>query len=71
MADLLAVTAGRTTLLITHEMDGLDQLDEIVVLDKGRTVARGSHRHLGNSHGHYRLMRQAAAARPAEITLRG
>ena len=36
MADLLAVTAGRATLLITHDLDGLDQMDEIVVLDHGR-----------------------------------
>ena len=35
-ADLLAVTAGRSTLLITHDLDGLDQVDEIVVLDRGQ-----------------------------------
>ena len=32
-ADLLSLTAGRTTLLITHDMTGLECLDEIVVLD--------------------------------------
>jgi ATP-binding cassette subfamily C protein CydC len=42
MADLLTVTAGRATLLITHEVDGLDQMDEIVVLDRGRVAERGS-----------------------------
>ena len=46
-ADLLAATAqatarGRATLLITHEMDGLDQVDEIVVLDGGRVAERGT-----------------------------
>ena len=40
-ADLLAVTAGRATLLITHELDGLDQVDEIIVLDHGRVAQRG------------------------------
>ena len=35
-ADLLAVTRGRATLLITHELDGLVEVDEIVVLDEGR-----------------------------------
>ena len=34
--DLLAATAGRATLLITHDLDGLDELDEIVVLDRRR-----------------------------------
>ena len=39
-ADLLAATEGRTTLLITHRMEGLDAVDEIVVLDQGRVVER-------------------------------
>jgi ATP-binding cassette, subfamily C, bacterial CydC len=56
MADLLAVTTGRATLLITHELDGLDQLDEIVVLDQGRTAERGSHQQLYGSGGPYRRM---------------
>ena len=43
LADLLAVTAGRATLFITHDLDGLDQMDEIVMLDRGRAVERGSH----------------------------
>jgi len=54
--DLLAVTAGRGTLLITHELDGLDQVDEIVVLDSGRTVQRGSHHDLMRADGPYRRM---------------
>ncbi len=45
-ADLLAVTAGRSVLLITHDLDGLDQVDEIVVLDHGRVAERGHARGL-------------------------
>jgi len=41
-ADLLAATRGRSTLLITHRLAGLDAVDEIVVLDAGRIVQRGS-----------------------------
>src|SRR5712692_10463645 len=41
-ADLLAATAGRATLLITHDLDGLDQVDEIIVLDHGRVAERGT-----------------------------
>jgi ATP-binding cassette subfamily C protein CydC len=44
--DLLAATAGRSTLLITHELDGLDRFDEIVVLDRGRLAERGTHEQL-------------------------
>jgi ATP-binding cassette, subfamily C, bacterial CydC len=41
--DLLAATAGRSTLLITHDLDGLDQVDEIIVLAHGRVARRGSY----------------------------
>ena len=58
-ADILTVTQGRATLLITHELDGLDQVDEIVVLDHGRVAARGTHTELLRSGGLYRQMWQA------------
>jgi ATP-binding cassette, subfamily C, bacterial CydC len=44
--DLLAATAGRTTLLITHDLDGLDQVDQIIVLRQGRIIERGSYAEL-------------------------
>ena len=42
-ADLLALTEGHSTLFITHRLAGLDEVDEIVVLDGGRVVERGTH----------------------------
>jgi thiol reductant ABC exporter CydC subunit len=45
--DLLAATAGRATLLITHDLDGLDQVDEIIVLRQGKVVRRGSYTECG------------------------
>ena len=57
-ADLLAVTRGRTTLLITHELEGLDEVDEIIVLDHGQVVQRGTHRQLSCAEGPYRQMRE-------------
>jgi ATP-binding cassette, subfamily C, bacterial CydC len=54
--DLLAATAGRATLLITHELLGLDQVDEIVVLDRGRVAERGTHRELMRAGGRYRAL---------------
>ena len=47
--DLLAATAGRSVLLITHDLDGLDQVDQIVVLQRGRVIRRGSHAELVGS----------------------
>ena len=58
-ADLLAATAGRTTLLITHDLDGLDQVDEIVVLDHGRVAERGTHDELARSGGAYQRLWEA------------
>ncbi|QNE76178.1 thiol reductant ABC exporter subunit CydD [Streptomyces finlayi] len=42
-ADLLAATEGRTTVLITHRLEGLDAVDEVLVLDAGRVVQRGAY----------------------------
>ena len=53
MADLLALTVGRSTLLITHRLTGLERVDEIVVLDGGRVAERGTHDELLAAGGRY------------------
>jgi len=58
--DLLAATRGRTTLLITHDLEGLERVDEVVVLDHGRVVQRGTHRDLLERDGCYRALYEAA-----------
>jgi ATP-binding cassette subfamily C protein CydCD len=55
-ADLLAATEGRTTLLITHRLAGLDAVDEVVVLDEGRVVQRGTYAELAAVPGPLRGM---------------
>ncbi|MFJ2216467.1 thiol reductant ABC exporter subunit CydD [Streptomyces sp. NPDC101062] len=55
-ADLLAATEGRTTLLITHRLRGLDTVDEVIVLDEGRTVQRGPYGELAATEGPLRRM---------------
>jgi thiol reductant ABC exporter CydC subunit len=54
--DLLHATEGRAVLLITHEPDGLDQVDHIVVLDHGRVAEQGSHHQLRHAGGPYQRM---------------
>ncbi|MEV6868131.1 thiol reductant ABC exporter subunit CydC [Streptosporangium subroseum] len=54
MADLLDATHGHTTLLVTHRLRGLEQVDEIVVLENGSVVQRGTHEELVGSPGYYR-----------------
>jgi ATP-binding cassette, subfamily C, bacterial CydCD len=55
-ADLLAATEGRTTLLITHRLAGLDAVDEVVVLDRGVVVQRGRYAELAAGSGPLRGM---------------
>ncbi|MFI2202026.1 thiol reductant ABC exporter subunit CydD [Streptomyces sp. NPDC020192] len=55
-ADLLAATEGRTTLLITHRLAGLEAVDEVVVLDAGRVVQRGAYAELLAVDGPLRAM---------------
>ncbi|MFI1885067.1 thiol reductant ABC exporter subunit CydD [Streptomyces jumonjinensis] len=60
-ADLLAATEGRTargaaTVLITHRLRGLDTVDEIVVLEDGRAVQRGTYAELAGAEGPLRRM---------------
>ena len=52
-AELLALTEGRSTLFITHRLTGLERVDEIVVLDAGRVVERGTHADLLTAGGRY------------------
>ncbi|MEJ2557159.1 MAG: thiol reductant ABC exporter subunit CydC [Anaerolineae bacterium] len=48
--------AGRTTLIITHRLVGLELVDEILVLRGGRIVERGQHHDLLQIEGLYRRM---------------
>ncbi|RPE42508.1 ATP-binding cassette subfamily C protein CydCD [Streptomyces sp. Ag109_O5-1] len=61
-ADLLAATEGRTTLLITHRLAGLDAVDEVIVLGEGRVVQRGPYAELAAAVGPLRAMAEREAA---------
>ena len=53
LADLLVLTRDRATLLITHRLAGLADMDEVLVLDSGRVVERGTHAELLALGGRY------------------
>jgi ATP-binding cassette subfamily B protein/subfamily B ATP-binding cassette protein MsbA len=50
---LRAATAGRTTFVVAQRVSTLKQATEILVLDEGRIVERGSHDALINAGGIY------------------
>ena len=55
--------------LATHRLVGLESVDEILVLDRGRVVQRGPHARLATQPGPFRALRSAALdalERPAE-----
>ncbi|NUQ86743.1 MAG: thiol reductant ABC exporter subunit CydC, partial [Anaerolineales bacterium] len=50
---LFDVMRGRTSILITHRLVGLENVDEIVVMDRGVIVERGAHDSLLREEGLY------------------
>jgi ATP-binding cassette subfamily B protein len=65
-AELERIARGRTTLVIAHRLSTVMDADQILVLDHGRIVERGTHRDLLATGGEYArmwaLQQQAAEA---------
>ena len=55
-AELEQVASGHTTLIIAHRLSTVMNADEILVLDGGRIVERGTHRELLERDGAYAQM---------------
>jgi thiol reductant ABC exporter CydC subunit len=67
LADVLALTRDRATLLITHRLAGVEEMDEIVVLDESRVIERGTHPDLIRLGGRYAaLWRRERGTVPGE-----
>jgi ATP-binding cassette subfamily B protein len=67
-AELDRIAVGRTTLTIAHRLSTVMGADEILVMDAGRIVERGSHAQLLDRQGHYAQMwRLQQQARRSEL----
>ncbi|MFV2195922.1 thiol reductant ABC exporter subunit CydC [Nocardiopsis sp. LOL_012] len=54
MGDLLDAAEGYSTLLITHDLAGLERADRIYVVREGRVIQEGTHAELSRREGWYR-----------------
>ncbi|QLG87907.1 ABC transporter ATP-binding protein/permease [Chitinibacter bivalviorum] len=55
-AELKAISANRTTLVVAHRLSTISDADEILVMREGQIVERGTHRNLLASNGVYAQM---------------
>jgi ABC-type multidrug transport system fused ATPase/permease subunit len=63
-AALAALMDGRTTLVIAHRLSTIALAEELVVLEGGRLVARGTHEELYEASDLYREIHDGGLARP-------
>ncbi|RBY89202.1 ABC transporter ATP-binding protein [Blastococcus sp. TBT05-19] len=65
------LTAGRTTLTIAHRLSTAERADEVLVVDAGHVVQRGSHAELVDAEGPYARLhaswRRSSAGEPEPV----
>jgi ATP-binding cassette subfamily B protein len=64
---LKELTKGQTTIIIAHRLGSLQHTDEILVLDSGKTIERGSHNELLALGGHYKQLWDLQSGRGVEV----
>lgn len=62
---------GRTTFVVAHRLSTMRRADQVLVLDKGRIIQRGTHQELMNTGGHYQHAANLQLADPESKRLLG
>nr|WP_315594319.1 ABC transporter ATP-binding protein/permease [uncultured Cupriavidus sp.] len=65
-AELMRLAQNRTTLLIAHRLSTVVHADQILVMDHGRIIERGTHAELMRANGRYAEMWQIQARNAAK-----
>jgi len=66
---MLRHTGRRTTLVIAHRLSTIEKADQILVMDQGRLVERGTHAELLAANGHYARLHAMGLDEPAKADI--
>ena len=65
LGNLRDISRNRTTIVIAHRLSTVVHADEIIVLEEGRIVERGTHASLLRTNGRYSELWMAQQEQPA------